>query len=53
MHIVKIDIWDYPFQPQDATVYIVGHGGFTIENVRTCVERKAKKAASPVLLVWL
>lgn len=23
---------------------IVGHGGFTIENVRTCVERKCKKA---------
>ena len=29
---------------QDASVCIVGHGGFTIENVRTCVERKAKKA---------
>eukprot|EP00438_Fugacium_kawagutii_P029862 Skav235298 [mRNA] locus=scaffold3178:4384:18779:- [translate_table: standard] len=28
----------------DASVCIVGHGGFTIENVRTCVERKAKKA---------
>eukprot|EP00931_Biecheleriopsis_adriatica_P106090 TRINITY_DN80600_c0_g1_i1.p1 TRINITY_DN80600_c0_g1~~TRINITY_DN80600_c0_g1_i1.p1 ORF type:complete len:557 (+),score=97.28 TRINITY_DN80600_c0_g1_i1:144-1673(+) len=28
---------------KDASVMIVGHGGFTIENVRTCVEKQAKK----------
>jgi hypothetical protein len=43
---IFIAIWEYHFQIQDASVCIVGHGGFTIENVRTCVERKSKKAAS-------
>lgn len=43
---IFIAIGEYHFQIQDASVCIVGHGGFTIENVRTCVERKSKKAAS-------
>ena len=41
---------------------IVGHGGFTIENVRTCVERKSKKIyvvcrhrhlAGPKMVSWM
>ena len=48
-----IAIWGSHFQIQDASVCIVGHGGFTIENVRTCVERKSKKAAESIsVLVW-
>jgi len=47
---------------KDASVCIVGHGGFTIENVRTCVERKAKKVyivcrhrhlAGPKMVSWM
>ncbi|OLQ13632.1 hypothetical protein AK812_SmicGene2272 [Symbiodinium microadriaticum] len=47
---------------KDATVCIVGHGGFTIENVRTCVERKSKKIyivcrhrhlAGPKMVSWM
>jgi len=47
---------------KDASVCIVGHGGFTIENVRTCVERKAKKIyvlcrhrhlAGPKMVSWM
>ncbi|CAK9007225.1 unnamed protein product [Durusdinium trenchii] len=47
---------------KDATVVIVGHGGFTIENVRTCVERKCKKVyvvcrhrhlAGPKMVSWM
>ncbi|CAE7258472.1 ATR8, partial [Symbiodinium sp. CCMP2456] len=47
---------------KDAHVCIVGHGGFTIENVRTCVERKSKKIyvicrhrhlAGPKMVSWM
>eukprot|EP00439_Symbiodinium_sp_Y106_P045570 s466_g5.t2 len=47
---------------KDARVCIVGHGGFTIENVRTCVERKSKKIyvvcrhrhlAGPKMVSWM
>ncbi|CAJ1355966.1 unnamed protein product [Effrenium voratum] len=47
---------------KDAHVAIIGHGGFTIENVRTCVERNAKKIyvvcrhrhlAGPKMVSWM
>lgn len=47
---------------KDATILIVGHGGFTIENVRTCVENKAKMVkiicrhrhfSGPKMVSWL
>eukprot|EP00913_Durusdinium_trenchii_P019998 g18797.t1 len=58
---IKYEKLKDPDRP-DATVVIVGHGGFTIENVRTCVERKCKKVyvvcrhrhlAGPKMVSWM
>lgn len=47
---------------KDEIVVLVGHGGFTIENVRTCIEYKAKKIyvvsrrrhlSGPKVVSWL